>query len=87
MIQVLDLYGDLSYRTILASAGIQGKTITLRPPTKLLPEDTLTCLELMLRLHGVELIFVGEHFVEAVPVGTGGRILRAEGRADKAVDE
>ncbi len=65
--QVLNLYAELTGRTVLRPSTLGAQTISLRNQQDLTREEAIQALESTLSLNGITMINVGEKFVSAVP--------------------
>lgn len=64
--QVLELYSQLTGRTILKSSSLPATTITLKVQSKLTVKETLQALDSVLSLNGIAVIPTGEKFLTVV---------------------
>jgi general secretion pathway protein D len=69
LIQIFDLYAQLTGRLPLYPSQLQTQTITLitPPDIHLTPDEAVLAIEAALALNGVTLVPMGERFVKAVP--------------------
>jgi general secretion pathway protein D len=87
LIQIFDLYAQLTGRLPLYPSQLQTQTITLitPPDLHLTPEEAVLAIEAALALNGVTLVPMGERFVKAVPAAQsimeGGPISDVDGEA------
>jgi len=67
LLQVLQVYQELSHRTILRSAGLPSVKVSLLSETALTRRESLQALDSVLAQNGVTMIPLGTKFVKAVP--------------------
>ncbi|MEM7395830.1 MAG: hypothetical protein AAF492_26145, partial [Verrucomicrobiota bacterium] len=65
--QTLDLYADLTGRTVVKDPQVSATTITLRGKTKFTPREALLALESVYAINNVGLVALGEKMIKAVP--------------------
>jgi len=65
--QVLQLYQELSHRTVVRSAGLPSISISIQNETPLTRREALQLLDTLLAQNGVIMIPLGTKFVKAVP--------------------
>ncbi len=67
LLQVLDVYQELTGRTILRPTALPAQKISIRSQTPLTRKEAVQALDSILALNGVTMIPQGEKFVKAVP--------------------
>ncbi|HAM70807.1 MAG TPA: hypothetical protein DCM86_04105, partial [Verrucomicrobiales bacterium] len=65
--QLLDLYQDISGRTVLRPASLASPKITLKGAVKLTRKEALEALDSILSLNQVSMVPQGEKFIKALP--------------------
>ena len=66
--QVLDIYQELSGRTVLRPASLPAAKTTLRTQTPLARREALQAMDTVLAQNGIAMVLMGTKFVRAVPV-------------------
>jgi len=75
--QVLDIYQELTGRTILRPATLPQVKITIRSQTELTRKEAINALDSILSLNQITMLPQGEKFVKAVPTQQAGQEARA----------
>lgn len=70
LVQVLDLYQELTGRTVMRPSSLPQTKITIRTQTELTRREAIQALDTVLAMNQITMIPQGEKFVKAVPVGT-----------------
>ncbi len=72
--QVLDIYQELTGRTVLRPASLPASKITIRSQTPLTRAEAIHALDSILAMNQVSMIPQGEKFVKAVPAAESGTV-------------
>ena len=70
--QVLDVYQELTGRTVMRPNNLPATKVTIRSQTPLTRKEAIQALDSILSLNGVSMIPQGEKFVKAVPATQAG---------------
>jgi hypothetical protein len=73
--QVLDIYGDLSQRTVLHAATLPAPRITLKTRGGLTRDEGIYALATVLALNGISLVDDGTKFVQVVPMAKRAQVM------------
>ena len=71
--QVLEIYQDLTGRTVMRPANLPATKVTIRTQTPLTRKEAIQALDSILSLNGISMIPIGEKFVNAVPAAQAGQ--------------
>ena len=71
--QVLDIYQELTGRTVLRPASLPQAKITIRTQTELTRKEAVNALDSILSLNGISMVPQGEKFVKAVVTAEAGQ--------------
>jgi type II secretory pathway component GspD/PulD (secretin) len=71
--QVLDVYQELTGRTVMRPANLPATKVTIRSQTPLTRKEAIQALDSILSLNGISMIPIGEKFVNAVPAAQAGQ--------------
>ncbi len=72
LLQVLDIYQDLTGRTIVRPSSLPATKISVRSQTPLTRREAIQLLDTILAMNGITMIPQGTKFVKAVPEGQAG---------------
>ena len=68
--QVLEIYQELTGRTVLKPASLPAAKISIRSQTQLTRAEAVQALDSILSMNGIAMVPQGDKFVKAVPEGT-----------------
>src|SRR5688572_8228328 len=71
--QVLEVYQELTGRTVMRPQSLPATKVTIRSQTPLTRKEAIQALDSILSLNGVSMIPIGEKFVNAVPAAQAGQ--------------
>lgn len=71
--QVLEVYQELTGRTVMRPQNLPPTKVTIRSQTPLTRKEAIQALDSILSLNGVSMIPIGEKFVNAVPAAQAGQ--------------
>jgi general secretion pathway protein D len=69
LVQVLDVYQELTGRTVLKPASLPAAKITIKSQTQLTRKEAIQALDSILSMNQITMIPQGEKFIKAVPQG------------------
>lgn len=82
--QVLEVYQELTGRTVMRPNNLPQTKVTIRSQTPLTRKEAIQALDSILSLNGVSMVPQGEKFVKAVPSTQAGQEGREFNRLDRA---
>lgn len=71
--QVLEIYQELTGRTVMRPANLPATKVTIRSQTPLTRKEAIQALDSILSLNGITMVPMGEKFVNAVPAAQAGQ--------------